>query len=43
MESQIIKAIIWKQLHIYISDHIIRKLIYYKRSGLNMHEHDMNG
>ena len=43
MESQIIKAIIWKQLHIYLSDHIIRKLLDYKRSVLIMHELDMNG
>ena len=43
MEPQIINAIIWKQPHIYLSGHIIRKLLDYKRSGLIMHEHYMNG
>ena len=38
---QIICAINWKQPHIYLSDHIIYKLLHYKRSGLNMNEHDM--
>ena len=41
MEFQTISAIIWKQPHIYLSDHIIYNLLHYKISGLNMHEHDM--
>ena len=43
MESQIIDTIIWKQPHIYFSDHNICKFLYDKRSGLIMHEHDMKG
>ena len=41
MEFQIISAIIWKQPHIFLNDHILYKIIKLLEKWLNIHEHGM--